>query len=120
MFFINKIVEIKLIELAMEDNPAICKEKIIISIEEDIKYCNEVNGGYIVQPTPFNTPFKEEEIIKIREGIKSKKLILFNRGKHKSIVLIIIGINQFPKPPIIAGITIKKIIIIAWIVIKEL
>jgi hypothetical protein len=38
LFFINKIVEIKLIELAIEDKPAICKEKIIISIEEDIKY----------------------------------------------------------------------------------
>lgn len=113
LFFINKIVEIKLIDLAIEDNPAICKEKIIISIEEDIKYCKEIKGGYIVHPTPFKIPFKEEEIIKIKEGIKSKKLILFKRGKHKSIVLIIKGINQLPKPPIIAGITIKKIIIIA-------
>jgi hypothetical protein len=30
--FINKIVTIKLIDLAIEDTPAICKEKIIISI----------------------------------------------------------------------------------------
>lgn len=120
MFFINKIVEIKLIELAIEDNPAICKEKIIISIEEDIKYWIEVKGGYIVQPTPFKTPFKEEDNIRIKEGINNQNLILFKRGKHKSLELIIKGINQFPKPPIIAGITIKKIIIIAWIVTKEL
>lgn len=33
---------------------------------------------------------------------------------------IIIGINQFPNPPIITGITIKKIIISAWDVIIEL
>lgn len=80
----------------------------------------DVNGGYIVHPTPLRTPFKEEEIINIKEGINNQKLILFKRGKHKSLELIIKGINQFPKPPIIAGITIKKIIIIAWIVIKEL
>lgn len=33
-----------------------------------------------------------------------------------SITLIIIGKNQFPNPPIATGITIKKIINIAWAV----
>jgi len=33
---------------------------------------------------------------------------------------IIIGTNQLPKPPTITGITIKKIIIRAWAVIKTL
>ena len=37
--------------------------------------------------------------------------MLFNRGKAMSGAPIIIGTNQFPKPPIIIGITIKKIII---------
>lgn len=96
------------------------REKIIISIEEDIKYWIEVNGGYIVQPTPFKTLFIDELIINIKEGIRSQNLILFNRGKHKSIVLIIKGISQLPNPPIIAGITIKKIIIIACVVTIEL
>lgn len=40
--------------------------------------------------------------------------MLFNRGKAISGAPIIIGINQFPNPPIIIGITIKKIIINAW------
>jgi hypothetical protein len=35
---------------------------------------------------------------------------LFNLGKAISGAPIIIGTNQFPKPPISAGITIKKII----------
>lgn len=62
----------------------------------------------------------EELIIKIREGINSQNLILLIRGKHKSTVLTIKGINQFPNPPIIAGITIKKIMIIACVVTIEL
>ena len=42
--------------------------------------------------------------------------MLFNRGKDISGHPIIIGINQFPNPPITIGIVIKKIIIKAWIV----
>jgi hypothetical protein len=49
-------------------------------------------------------------INKIIEFINSQNLILFKRGKAISQELNIIGINQFPKPPIIIGITIKKII----------
>jgi len=36
--------------------------------------------------------------------------MLFIRGKAMSGAPIIKGISQFPKPPIISGITIKKII----------
>jgi hypothetical protein len=42
--------------------------------------------------------------------------MLFIRGKAISGEPIIKGINQFPKPPIIIGITMKKIIIKAWAV----
>lgn len=38
----------------------------------------------------------------------TQKLILFNRGKAISGAPIIIGTNQFPKPPINIGITIKN------------
>lgn len=55
-------------------------------------------------------PIKEDKISKAREGGRSQKLILFIRGKAISGALNIRGINQFPKPPIIIGITIKKII----------
>ena len=42
--------------------------------------------------------------------------MLFIRGKAISGAPIIIGISQFPKPPIIKGMTIKKIITNAWAV----
>lgn len=45
-----------------------------------------------------------------KDGGSSQKLILFIRGKAISGAPIISGINQFPKPPIIIGMTIKKII----------
>ena len=51
-----------------------------------------------------------EDNNKNKDGGKSQKLKLFNLGKAMSGAPIINGINQFPKPPIIAGITIKKII----------
>jgi len=37
-----------------------------------------------------------------------------------SVTLNIMGTNKLPKPPIIIGITIKKIMIKAWAVITEL
>lgn len=42
--------------------------------------------------------------------------MLFIRGNAMSGAPIIRGINQFPKPPIIIGMTIKKIITKAWAV----
>lgn len=46
--------------------------------------------------------------------------MLFIRGKAISGAPIINGINQFPNPPIIIGITIKKIIMNAWAVTRTL
>jgi len=51
------------------------------------------------------------QIIIINEGGNNQNLILFNRGKDMSGHPIIIGINQFPKPPMTIGIVIKKIMI---------
>jgi len=45
-----------------------------------------------------------------KEGGSSQKLILFIRGNAISGALIIMGTSQFPNPPTIIGITIKKII----------
>lgn len=50
------------------------------------------------------------------EGGKSQNLKLFIRGKAISGAPSIKGTNQFPNPPIIIGITIKKIMIKAWAV----
>jgi len=53
---------------------------------------------------------KEDISSKDKEGGSNQKLILFIRGKAISGAPSIIGTNQFPNPPIIIGITIKKII----------
>jgi hypothetical protein len=46
-----------------------------------------------------------------REGGSNQKLILFIRGKAISGLPTIRGTNQFPNPPIMIGITAKKIMI---------
>lgn len=50
------------------------------------------------------------------EGGRSQKLMLFIRGNAMSGAPIISGTSQLPKPPIMIGITMKKIITNAWAV----
>lgn len=63
-------------------------------------------------PDPINPPTKRRE----RDGGSNQNLILFIRGNAISGAPIIKGTSQLPKPPIMMGITIKKIIIKAWAV----
>lgn len=65
-------------------------------------------------PAPLSTRPPANK--RVSDGGKSQKLMLFIRGKAISGAPIIKGTNQLPKPPIIIGITIKKIIIKAWAV----
>ena len=53
---------------------------------------------------------------KTQAATSSQNEMLFIRGKAMSGAPIMIGTNQLPKPPIIAGITMKKIMIRAWAV----
>lgn len=53
---------------------------------------------------------------RVREGGRSQNLMLFIRGNAMSGAPIISGTSQFPNPPIIIGITMKKIMIKAWAV----
>lgn len=52
----------------------------------------------------------------VSDGGSSQNLMLFIRGNAMSGAPNISGTNQFPKPPIIIGITMKKIITKAWAV----
>ena len=54
---------------------------------------------------------KIDNINKINEVGSNQNEILFILGKAISGAPIMIGTNQLPNPPIIAGITMKKIII---------
>lgn len=68
------------------------------------------NGGYTVHPVPAPASTVEDANKRRKDGGRSQKLILFIRGNAISGAPIINGTNQLPKPPIIIGITIKKII----------
>lgn len=120
LWCIFKIVEIKLIAPKIEDIPAICKEKIDISTEGPLWNIFDVRGGYKVHPAPTPLLIKFLSNNNIREGGNSQNLILFIRGYAISGAPSIKGIKKFPKPPIIKGITIKKIIMKACLVTKVL
>lgn len=74
----------------------------------------------MVQPVPDPSLIKFLRINKKIDGGSNQNLILFNRGKAISGDPSIKGIRKFPNPPIMNGITIKKIIIKAWLVTKVL
>lgn len=77
-------------------------------------------GGYIVHPVPAPASTIDDAKRSKNDGGSNQKLILFIRGNAISGAPIISGTSQFPKPPIIIGITIKKIITNAWAVTMTL
>jgi len=106
-----QIVVIKLAAPKIDEIPAKCKLKIAKSTEPPECAWIDDKGGYTVQPVPAPTSTIADDNNKINAGGNNQKLILFNLGKAISGAPIIIGTNQLPKPPIITGITKKKIII---------
>lgn len=59
-------------------------------------------------PTPFSTAALDRRSVK--EGGSNQNLMLLRRGKAMSGAPSIKGTSQLPNPPIITGITRKKII----------
>lgn len=104
------IVVIKLIAPRIEDTPARWREKMAKSTEAPAWARFPARGGYTVQPVPAPASTMEEASRSRNEGGRSQKLILFIRGNAISGAPIIKGTSQLPKPPIMIGITIKKII----------
>jgi len=76
----------------------------------------EERGGYTVHPVPTPLSTSPDRRRRERAGGSSQKLMLFKRGKAISGAQTSKGTSQFPKPPIIVGITKKKIMINAWAV----
>ena len=113
--FIIMIVVIKLMAPIMDDTPARCNEKMPSSMTP-VSILLIEKGGYKVHPAIRPSEFSLVIIKSINEGNINHSLILFIRGKAISAALIIMGISQLPNPPIIIGITIKKIIRKACIV----
>jgi len=65
---------------------------------------------------PRPDSIREERRSKKRAGGRSQNEKLLSRGKAISGAPSIRGVNQLPKPPIMVGITKKKIIMKAWAV----
>lgn len=113
-------VVMKLIAPRMEETPAKWREKIVRSTEAPAWARFPARGGYTVQPVPAPASTPEEANRSKKEGGRSQKLMLFIRGNAMSGAPIISGTSQFPNPPIITGMTIKKIITKAWAVTTTL
>jgi len=110
----------KLIAPAIEDAPDKCKLKIAKSTAGPECPSIELNGGYTVQPVPAPASKKLDINNNNNDGGNNQKLKLFNLGNAISGAPIKIGTNQLPNPPIITGITMKKIIKIACAVTTTL
>ena len=61
---------------------------------------------------------KAEPSSRMKAGHQQPERMLFIRGKAMSGAPIISGTNQLPKPPIIAGMTMKNTMINPWAVIS--
>ena len=104
------IVVMKLMAPKIEETPAKCKEKMVRSTEAPAWARLPAKGGYTVQPVPAPASTIEDARSSRHAGGRSQKLILFIRGNAISGATIIRGTSQLPNPPIMIGITMKKII----------
>ena len=102
------MVEMKLIAPKILLTPARCREKILRSTAAPACPSLEM-GGYIVHPVPTPLSNKADVNNKVKAGGRSQNLMLFRRGNAMSGALIMMGTSQLPKPPIITGMTKKKI-----------
>lgn len=102
-------VVMKLMAPKIDDAPARWSEKIARSTDAPLCATKEDRGGYTVQPVPAPASTSLDKRSSASAGGSSQKLILFSRGNAISGAPNIIGTSQFPNPPIITGITIKKI-----------
>lgn len=114
--FMLMAVVMKLIAPRIEDTPARWREKMARSTEAPAWAKLPAKGGYTVQPVPAPASTVEEARRSRNDGGNSQKLMLFMRGNAMSGAPIMSGTSQFPNPPIIIGITMKKIITKAWAV----
>lgn len=104
----------------IDETPAKWSLKIVRSTEAPEWAIEEERGGYTVHPVPAPLSTIPPISNNVKAGGRSQNLILFIRGKAISGAPIISGTNQLPNPPIMIGITMKKIIIKACDVTKTL
>jgi len=94
----------------IDETPAKWREKIPRSTEAPAWAVPAARGGYTVHPVPTPLSTIPLDRRRVREGGRSQNLMLFIRGKAISGAPSIRGTSQLPNPPIMIGITMKKII----------
>ena len=109
-------VVMKLTAPRIDDTPARCSEKIPRSTEAPACAIPAERGGYTVHPVPTPLSTSPLDSSSVKDGGRSQNLMLFIRGNAMSGAPSIRGRSQFPNPPIMIGITMKKIITKAWAV----
>ena len=118
-----KIVVMKLIAPRIDEAPARWIEKIAKSIAGPVwpdgreRRIDRPAGRH---PGRARRPRTSSVSSSAKEATSSQNEMLFMRGKAMSGAPIIIGTNQLPNPPIIAGMTMKKIMIRPWAVATTL
>jgi len=106
-----RMLEIVVIKFALPRillTPARCREKIPMSTAPP-GWPNVERGGYTVHPVPTPLSISPDMNKSVSAGGRSQNLMLFIRGKAMSGALTMRGTNQLPNPPIITGMTKKKI-----------
>src|SRR3569832_1424532 len=119
-----KMVVMKLMAPRIDDAPAMWIDRIAKSTAGP-GWPEVDSGAYMVQPVPApsepGSPSTKVEMIKsAKEAGSSQNETLFMRGNAMSGAPSINGTIQLPKPPIIAGMTMKKIMIRPWLVTNTL
>lgn len=114
------IVVIKLTAPRIEETPARWREKMERSTEPPAWAVALERGGYTVHPVPAPLSTILPDNNSVREGGSNQNLMLFRRGNAISGAPSMRGTSQFPNPPIIIGITMKKIMMNACAVTMTL
>ena len=109
-------VVMKLTAPKIDDTPARCREKIPRSTDAPAWAMPAERGGYTVHPVPTPLSTSPLDSRRVSDGGRSQNLMLFIRGNAMSGAPSIRGTSQFPNPPIMIGMTMKKIITNAWAV----
>jgi hypothetical protein len=118
--FMLIVVEMKFTAPRIEDTPARWREKIARSTDAPACAIPLASGGYTVHPVPAPLSTVLLVISNVSEGGSSQNLMLFIRGNAMSGAPSISGTSQFPNPPIMMGMTMKKIMMNAWAVTMTL
>jgi len=108
--FILFVIVMKFTAPRIEDTPSKCREKMARSTDAPACAIPLARGGYTVHPVP--TPLSTVLLVnkRVSDGCSNQKLMLFIHGNVMSGAPSVSGTNQFPNPPIIIGINMKKII----------